>query len=204
MRKFERSKTNEKPGGLFSWFSSPEAQPSRNGSGYLLPANVFQAHLFQERARADRSGSSFVVMTFGIETSQKNKALDHQAHEILAECVFNVFRLCDTKGWYEKKSEPVGVILPDTKANETAAPLARTEDLFAQLSHRRMRSQNGATRGPRLVCSIYSYPTQASFERPSLDNGNVDLRFKLNTIDCDALEELALDGVDTVKGDRRV
>lgn len=203
MRKFELGKINEKPGGLFSWFSSAEAKSPTKEYGFLLPANVFQAHLHQERARADRSGSSFVVMTFGIEMSGKYDALEQQAREILAECVFNVFRLCDTKGWYEKKSEPVAVILPDTTANETAAPLARTEDMFARLAKQRLRNHGDTARGPRLVCCIYNYPPPSNSEAPSRDYDNVNIRFRLNTIECDETEKTAMAAGEIANGDQR-
>jgi hypothetical protein len=147
--------------GLFAWFTSRDTR-SKSKEGSFLPADVFEAQLNQERARADRSGSSFVVLTFELELNDANAALTTGAERLLADTLLGQLRLCDTKGWHVNGATSVAAILPDTNEFESYTPVRRTESLFQE---RFKTAFPGATELPQLRCGIHAYPSEGSWGR---------------------------------------
>jgi len=147
--------------GLFAWFTSRDTR-SKCKEGSFLPADVFEAQLNQERARADRSGSSFVVLTFELELDELNVSLSDPAERLLADTLLGELRLCDTKGWHMNGTTSVAAILPDTNEFESYTPVRRTESLFQE---RFKNAFPGVTESPQLRCGIHAYPSEGSWGR---------------------------------------
>lgn len=154
-----------------------QQEPSAAGSAktVLLSAELFQAQLHRERARADRTGSEFVVLTFDVEYGAQLREVETPLRNTLAESVSQVFRLCDTKGWHIKNGGTVGVIMPETTEQEAVEPLRRTERAFARLFKRRFAGEKVP---PRLVCMMHSYPASPNDDHKELNAGELDLSFK--------------------------
>jgi len=147
--------------GLFAWFTSRDTQSTSKECAFL-PADVFEAQLNQERARADRSGSSFVVLTFELELDESNRSLTEGAERLLADTLSGELRLCDTKGWHVNGSTSVAAILPDTNEFESYTPVRRTESEFQE---RFKNAFPGVTESPMLRCGIHAYPSEGSWGR---------------------------------------
>jgi hypothetical protein len=161
--------------GLFAWFT---ARDKRNASteGAFLPADIFEAQLNRERARADRSGSTFVVLTFKVEMDEKDRALTEGAERLLADTLTGELRLCDTKGWHENGTTSVAAILPNTSEHESYTPMRRAETVFRE---RFKHAFPGVAETPQLQCGVHAYPCEGSWGRRGARD--IDVPVKLAT-----------------------
>ena len=74
----------------------------------LLGVEQFQRTLRRERARTDRSGDAFSLLTL---TPRERRTLD-QTLDFLADLLKDRLRLTDEAGWLSRRA--VGVVLPNT------------------------------------------------------------------------------------------
>ncbi len=160
--------------GLFAWFTSRDASNTAK-EGTFLPADVFELQLNQERARADRCGSSFVVLTFKLELDEANASLTQGAERLLADTLSGELRLCDTKGWHVNGTTSVAAILPDTSEYESYTPVRRAESTFQE----RFKSAfPGVKEAPQLHCGIHAYPSEGSWGRRATRDVDNSLQLK--------------------------
>lgn len=106
----------------------------------LLGVEQFQRTLRRERARTDRSGDAFSLLTL---TPRERRTLD-QTLDFLADLLKDRLRLTDEAGWLSRRV--VGVVLPNTPAGG-AWKLA--DDLCLAFPE--------ALAPP--LCAVYSYPS---------------------------------------------
>jgi hypothetical protein len=170
---------------LFSWFSRKETATTARAESTFLSAPVFQAHLNRERARSDRNGSTFVVLTMDVEGGREHAGIINESRHMLACCVDEVFRLCDTKGWHEQSGNQVAVIMPDADDRDTASPIRRTEDLF---SKRFLAKYASLEAPPRLHCRVHNYPN-----KPEVSDDERDSRLNLD-VPVFGVQEVAIAG----------
>lgn len=167
-------KKKNAPRGLFAWFTSRDTR-STSKEGTFLPADVFEAQLNQERARADRSGSSFVVLTFELELDDANRAVTQGAERLLADTLTGELRMCDTKGWHVNGSTSVAAILPDTSEYESYTPVRRTESVFQEQFK---NAFPGVKAAPQLRCGIHAYPSDGSWGRKATRDVDAPVQLK--------------------------
>ncbi len=165
-------KTDTASRGLFAWFTSRDSA-SASAEGTFLPADVFEMQLNQERARADRSGSSFVVLTFDLELEDSNASTLEGAKRLLADTLSGELRMCDTKGWHENGTTSVAAILPDTSEYESYTPVRRAESLFQE---RFKNAFPGVPDAPQLHCGIHAYPSEGSWGRKNTREVDAPIR----------------------------
>lgn len=157
----EMNKKGTASRGLFAWFTSRDKRNAPT-EGAFLPAEIFEAQLNRERARADRSGSTFVVLTFKVELDQADRALTEGAERLLADTLTGELRLCDTKGWHANGTTSVAAILPNTSEFESYTPMRRAETAFRE---RFKRAFPGVSDAPQLQCGVHAYPSEGSWGR---------------------------------------
>jgi len=159
--------------GLFAWFTSRDKRNASN-EGSFLPADIFEAQLNRERARADRTGSSFVVLTFEVELDDSNRALTEGAERLLADTLTGELRLCDTKGWHVNGATSVAAILPDTSEHESHTPMRRAESIFRE---RFKNAFPGVDQAPQIRCGVHAYPSEGSWGRRAGRDVDVPVKF---------------------------
>jgi len=189
-------KNDTKSRGLFAWFTSRDKR-SVSKEGTFLPAEIFEAQLNQERARADRAGSSFVVLTFTVELDDAHIALTEGAERLLADTLAGELRMCDTKGWHKNGTTSVAAILPNTSEYESYTPMRRTETLFRERFRNAFPSVDEA---PRIRCGVHAYPSEGSWGRRNVRDIDQPVTLKRDVfMETDAVEEVAI----AASGNRR-
>jgi hypothetical protein len=124
--------------------------PNPNG---LLPLSYFQDSLIKERARADRSSTTFSLVVFTAEGKGSEGAVG-RLFDALAESLAYRTRICDSKGWY---NNGIGLILPNTP------PELVPDIVFPVLERVRERTlseEDQTTEIPRLRYDFYAYPSK--------------------------------------------
>jgi len=130
----------------------------------LLSQGEFEEHLLRERARADRTGLPFVVLSFGLAEGWGHRKPPQQMRTLLAMAINECFRLSDTKGWSGKNEGQVTVLLPDTSREAAMKPVGRAEELFQAQLQRAFSPDVGA---PDITCDVYAYPSDSWVDQAS-------------------------------------
>ncbi len=106
----------------------------------LHSAEKFFELLQRERARTDRGGSAFSLLTF----TAGHKSLQHETIKLLAGIFRSRLRLTDDAGWLD--SRRIGVLLPDT---DVSGAWKVADDVCRRLPQD----------GPIPQCKAYFYPS---------------------------------------------
>lgn len=156
------------PAALFSRFA-PRVKKDAGADQELLPSKLLDVLLRQERARADRSGTTFVVISFDVEIKSRHQDLRPKTMQVLADCVSSCLRLSDVKGWLHDDGEVVAAILPGTTKEKSYIPVRRMEHLFFQKLDMKPFGRDDL---PKLQCRVYTYPGEGGWGRTAAGNGN--------------------------------
>lgn len=118
----------------------------------LLSPEAFDEHLLKERARSDRNGSVFCLLTVDIPLP-RNTAAYQKAAWVLASVLHDRTRIIDTKGWF---GDRVAVILPNTAPVHIGKIWNNIQEIFAA----RMGAQtNHGANPPDIAYEVYTYPS---------------------------------------------
>lgn len=147
------SQTSERPGGFFSGLRgiiSPKAKPQPVEKERLLPSETFDEYLTKERARADRGGNSFVLLTVDVCAARDSEAYE-AAVGVVSTLLEERTRVIDIKGWF---SQRIGLILPLTTAEQAQIVWTHLEEAY-----KRKMTQSGYKDTVPLKSEIYTYPS---------------------------------------------
>ncbi len=121
----------------------------------LLSESSFEEELFKERARSDRGGGTFCMMTIDISLPRGSTAYQ-QAVWVLASVLHDRTRITDTRGWFRDR---VAVILPYSSPGH----VERIWNDILRLFQKRMPPlEADAPVGIHLTHEIYVYPTESA------------------------------------------
>jgi len=125
----------------------------------LLSPQQFEETLMKERARADRGGQPFALLTFDINLPHDREEY-MQAVWFLASLLNARTRITDTKGWF---GDRVGLLCPDT-------PIANVSiicDLIEENFNKHLREEMGSDGdAPQITYQVYAYPGSILPGRP--------------------------------------
>ena len=141
---------------LYSFFQKKSFQDSTLDLGApegFLPSEQFEAQLLIERARADRAGSRFCMLTLRIDA-----AIDANeyvvAERVLAHVLVKSSRNIDTKGAFRGG---LAIIMPYTPSDKAELVSRKIQDSYK----RRVMADLGEAKAvPELRCEIYAYPSK--------------------------------------------
>jgi len=126
-----------------------KADPAAQVEG-LLTAEAFELELAKERARIDRGGSSFCLLTISVDIPAETPEY-YQAVWDLSAILAERTRIIDSKGWFRGK---VGVILPITKSAHIPNIWRHIDESFKK----RSRFVKGGS-APKLSYEVFTYPS---------------------------------------------
>jgi hypothetical protein len=120
----------------------------------LLTESQFKRQLFRERARADRSDSSLLVLTVSLQANGSGRRKLERLTDMLSGVVCKRVRMMDIVGLYGGK---IGIILPDTPRNAAQALVNDIERTF----HKRIRQQMPSEPDlPEILCHVYHFSSE--------------------------------------------
>jgi len=121
-----------------------------------LPPEEFLERLQQERLRADRTGSHFTLILFGISAKGLPEEACRRLVVQLATVIRDRIRRSDVKGFHIGPGVRVGVLLPNTRFENALILVQAIEERFANhvMDTRGMPGREA----PELLCDIYAYP----------------------------------------------
>lgn len=140
--------------GVFSFFQkwqSQDAEADEARPEGLLSSVRFEEQLLLERARADRAGASFSLLTFRIDALQAPDA-NAVAERVLAHVLVKQSRVIDTKGFYR---ESLALIMPYTPSAKAEVVWAKIQDSYKR---RVVAELGGRLPAPEVQCEVYAYP----------------------------------------------
>jgi lipopolysaccharide/colanic/teichoic acid biosynthesis glycosyltransferase len=114
------------------------------GTPLISSEKVFSHSIELERARSDRNGHGFSLVTFHLKTSQ---FIDEPLVDQLTQYLFQNIRITDEIGWFDKNT--IGVLLFNTPSLGAWKFVDNIKD--GQKNHRSF-----------LRCSVYTYPSDWS------------------------------------------
>jgi hypothetical protein len=118
----------------------------------LLTRERFEEQLLIERARADRAGASFSLLTFRVASATDPEARE-TAGRVLAHVLLKRTRTIDTKGIY---GEGLGLIMPYTPSSKVDKVWENVSDSYKR---RVVAELGGRLPVPELACEVYAYPS---------------------------------------------
>ena len=137
---------------LTNLFVGPVQEDSKQDT--LDPQTKFIKSIERERARTDRNGNGFSLISYSVNKSKLDRPSNRRLLSILPERM----RLTDELGWID--NEHVGVLLYATKWEDAGRFAAQIDDTILS---------EGL---PAPVYNIYSYPSSPDF--PDRGSGNKD------------------------------
>lgn len=139
---------------MFSFFQKWQSQEAEPGDGRpegLLSPVRFEEQLLLERARADRAGASFSLLTFQILASEDAEA-NGVAERVLAHVLAKQSRVIDTKGFYR---DNLALIMPYTPSSKAEVVWSKIQDSYKR---RVVAELGGRLPAPDVQCEVYAYP----------------------------------------------
>lgn len=118
----------------------------------LLARERFEEQLLIERARADRAGASFSLLTFRVAATPDLEARE-VAGRVLAHVLLKRTRTIDTKGVY---GEGLALIMPYTPSSKVDTVWDNVNDSYKR---RVVAELGGRLPAPALACEVYAYPS---------------------------------------------
>lgn len=143
--------------------SSAETDESDAAIEPILDPRLFEYELYRQRARADRTDSGFVFLSFGVSDAGTNGREHNHLATSIAHQVRRRARLSDVVGWDGKQGGRVGVILPCADPNAVHGFISDVEEAFKTTEGHRGKSL------PDLACDIFAYPSTGKIEGIALD-----------------------------------
>lgn len=154
---------------FLSWFLRHQERHVPRVAGMLGPED-FEHRLLRERARSDRTGSHFALVTFNLpsrdEGEHRNDVMDR-----LARTIASRIRLSDVAGWYGT-GDRIGMILPGTTKVGAAHLVQQIESALHAGLAGKARAGGVAL---ALECKVFTYPS-ASIEPVEAANGHPQRR----------------------------
>lgn len=118
----------------------------------MLSRDRFEEQLLIERARADRAGASFSLLTFRVAAVADAEARQ-VARRVLAHVLMKRTRTIDTKGIY---GEGLALIMPYTPSSKVDTVWDNVNDSYKR---RVVAELGGRLPVPELACEVYAYPS---------------------------------------------
>ena len=116
---------------LFRWLGLAGDDGRIPAVAGLLPPEEFLERLQQERLRADRTGSHFTLILFGISAKGLPEEACRRLVVQLATVIRDRIRRSDVKGFHIGPGVRVGVLLPNTRFENALILVQAIEERFA-------------------------------------------------------------------------
>jgi hypothetical protein len=134
---------------------------SDTSSPDILNSDEFEERIQQERARVDRTGASFTLLSFTVlDSDGKPDGVNGQLN-LLASVINERTRLSDVTGIHQNGHKRVAVLLPDTPYVKAFNLVNSIEENFTRKASDAKFRKNKA---PELMCEVYSYPNEMTKE----------------------------------------
>lgn len=128
-------------------------QPALSG---LLSSTDFERALLRERARSDRTGSTFLLLALKVDPSVTQWERDEPTIHTLAQVVRQRCRISDVAGWYRAENPQIGLILPATPVHAAHSLVQAIETIFRARTRRRTPPDRPL---PEIACEVFEYPS---------------------------------------------
>ncbi|MBN2328567.1 MAG: hypothetical protein JXR73_15600 [Candidatus Omnitrophica bacterium] len=143
---------------ILGFHGTPKKQKCETDASSLgfLEFNDFENRILEERCRTDRSGLPFTVVVLTVPQINHIEKREEEWKNLLIRIVSQRVRQCDSKGFYSRDQKQIGMILPNTRWEDSLVLIQSLEEIFnARLkSHARENSDYY-----ELQCEVFSYPS---------------------------------------------